>query len=106
MWSCSLILLVVYRSPVLPFLVLLSALLGLGVASAVVYFLADSDMITLNGQSQGILSILAVGAATDYALLLTARFREELRENQRSLSRRCAWPCGSRSRRSSRRAAP
>ncbi len=76
------ILLIVYRSPVLPFLVLLSALLGLGVASAVVYFLADSDIITLNGQSQGILSILAVGAATDYALLLTARFREELRENQ------------------------
>ena len=77
----------------------------LGVASAVVYFLADSDIITLNGQSQGILSILAVGAATDYALLLTARFREELRENRdRFAAMRVALRQSSR--RSSRRAAP
>ena len=77
------ILLVVYRSPVLPIVVLVSALLlALGVAAACVYVLADNDIITLNGQSQGILFILVVGAATDYALLLTARFREELRENR------------------------
>jgi putative drug exporter of the RND superfamily len=77
-----LILLVVYRSPVLPIVVLISALLALGVAAACVYVLADNDVITLNGQSQGILFILVVGAATDYALLLTARYREELRENR------------------------
>jgi RND superfamily putative drug exporter len=77
-----LILFVVYRSPLLPFVVLISALLGLGVAAAFVYLLADKDVLTLNGQSQGILFILVVGAATDYALLLTARFREELRENR------------------------
>ena len=36
----------------------------------------------MNGQSQGIASILVVGAATDYGLLLAARFREELRREQ------------------------
>ncbi len=76
------ILLVVYRSPVLPFVVLLSSVLALGAASFVVYRLADADVVTMNGQSQGIMLILVVGAATDYALLLVARYREELREEQ------------------------
>ncbi len=76
------ILVVVYRSPVLPVVVLLSAVLGLGVASAVVYALASGDVLDLNGQSQGILFILAIGAATDYSLLLVARFREELRDHE------------------------
>jgi RND superfamily putative drug exporter len=73
------ILLVVYRSPVLPFVVLFAAVLALGAASAVVYVLADNDILDLNGQSQGILFILVIGAATDYSLLLVSRFREELR---------------------------
>lgn len=76
------ILLVVYRSPVLPLVVLLCALLGLGLASAVIFALASSDLLDLNGQSQGILFILAVGAATDYSLLVVARFREELRDRE------------------------
>jgi RND superfamily putative drug exporter len=74
------ILLLVYRSPVLPFVVLLSGVLALGTASATVYALADAGVVTLNGQSQGILFILVLGASTDYALLLVARFREELRD--------------------------
>ncbi|KHL18019.1 RND superfamily putative drug exporter [Mumia flava] len=74
-----LILLVVYRSPVLPFAVLLTAVLALGAASSVVYALAESGVLLLDGQAQGIMSILVVGAATDYALLLVARYREELR---------------------------
>jgi RND superfamily putative drug exporter len=75
------ILLVVYRSPVLPLFVLLTAGLALAAASGVVYLLADNDVVTLDGQGQGILSILVVGAATDYALLLVARYREELRRH-------------------------
>ena len=76
------ILVLVYRSPLLPVLVLLSAVFALGVACLAVYFLAASGAVTLNGQSQGILSILVVGAATDYALLLVSRFREELRRHR------------------------
>ena len=86
------ILLVVYRSPVLPFVVLFSAVLALGLASAVIYFLASNDILDLNGQSQGILFILAVGAATDYSLLIVARFREELRDHESKYdAMRNAW---------------
>ncbi|MGW2305550.1 MMPL family transporter [Streptomyces sp. NPDC001809] len=73
-----LILLLVYRSILLPFLIIISSVFALGVASAIVYVLADHDVVRVDGQVQGILSILVIGAATDYALLLTARFREEL----------------------------
>ncbi|KQX50630.1 MULTISPECIES: efflux RND transporter permease subunit [unclassified Streptomyces] len=72
-----LILLLVYRSVLLPFLIIISAVFALGVAGAIVYVLADHDIVRVDGQVQGILSILVIGAATDYALLLTARFREE-----------------------------
>lgn len=75
------ILLIVYRSPILPFLVLLTSVLALGVAAAVIYNLADNGVLTLDGQGQGILFILVVGAATDYSLLLVSRFREELRRH-------------------------
>ena len=72
------ILLFVYRSPVLWFFPLFSSVLALGAASIIIYGLAKSGTITLNGQSQGILSVLVIGAGTDYALLLVSRYREEL----------------------------
>jgi putative drug exporter of the RND superfamily len=75
----AVILVLVYRSPVLPVIVLASAAFALGLASLVVYLLAERSILTLDGQAQGILSILVVGAATDYSLLLVARYREELR---------------------------
>ncbi|MFF7719424.1 MMPL family transporter [Streptomyces luteogriseus] len=73
-----LILLLVYRSVLLPFLIILGSVFALGLACAVVYALAERDVVRVDGQVQGILSILVIGAATDYALLLAARFREEL----------------------------
>ena len=76
------ILLIVYRSPLLPLLVIATAGLALTAANAVAYLLADGGAITVNGQSQGIASILVVGAATDYGLLLVARYREELRRER------------------------
>jgi RND superfamily putative drug exporter len=75
-----LILLLVYRSVLLPLLIILGSVFALGLACAVVYALADRDVVRVDGQVQGILSILVIGAATDYALLLAARFREELAE--------------------------
>jgi RND superfamily putative drug exporter len=77
-----LILVVVYRSPILPLLVIGTAGLALSASVAVAYLLAERGWITVNGQSQGIASILVVGAATDYGLLLVARFREELRRER------------------------
>jgi RND superfamily putative drug exporter len=73
-----LILLLVYRSIVLPFLVLFTSIFALCAAILIVYLFALWGWIKLSGQSQGILSILVIGAATDYSLLLVARFRESL----------------------------
>ena len=73
-----LILLLVYRSPILWIFPLLGAVVSLGAASFVVYMLAKHQVLTLNGQSSGILSVLVLGVGTDYALLLTSRYREEL----------------------------
>ncbi|MFD4371895.1 MMPL family transporter [Streptomyces sp. NPDC058486] len=72
------ILLLVYRSVLLPLVIIIGAVFALGLACAVVYVLADHDIVRVDGQVQGILSILVIGAATDYALLLAARYREEL----------------------------
>ncbi|MGB4761904.1 MAG: MMPL family transporter [Candidatus Saccharimonas sp.] len=76
------ILLIVYRSIILPVLTLMGAILALGIAIFVVWHLADAGAVQLNGQVQGILFILVIGAATDYALLYIARYREELIANQ------------------------
>ncbi|MBU8868652.1 MMPL family transporter [Paenarthrobacter aromaticivorans] len=72
------ILLLVYRSLVLPLAVLLTSVFALCAAILLVFAMAKLGWIQLNGQSQGILSILVIGAATDYALLYVARFREAL----------------------------
>jgi RND superfamily putative drug exporter len=74
----ALILIVVYRSPILWFFPLLCAVFAEALAGAVIYVLAKNEILTLDGQSQGIISVLVIGAATDYALLLIARYREEL----------------------------
>ncbi|MGY2900756.1 RND superfamily putative drug exporter [Curtobacterium sp. PvP017] len=76
------ILIIVYRSPLLPILVLGTATFALCASILVVWWLAKAGIVTVNGQVQGILSILVIGAATDYALLYTARFREALRDHR------------------------
>lgn len=70
------ILIIVYRSPLLPILVLLTSVFALCVALLTVWWLAKAGIFVLNGQVQGILFILVIGAATDYALLFVARYRE------------------------------
>ncbi len=78
----AIILIIVYRSPVLWILPLFTAGSALGIATMIVYYLAREDIIDLNGQTQGILDVLVLGAATDYALLLIARYREELHHHE------------------------
>ena len=72
------ILIIVYRSPVLWILPLFSSVVALSTSGGIVYLLAKHGVIDLSGQAQGILSVLVLGAATDYALLLISRYREEL----------------------------
>ena len=78
----AIILIVVYRSPILWIIPLFTAGTALGLATMVVYYLAKADVIDLNGQTQGILDVLVLGAATDYALLLISRYREELHHHE------------------------
>ena len=75
------LLLVTYRSPVLWLLPVISAGVALITAQAVIYLLARHAGLTVNAMAAGILSVLVFGAGTDYALLLTARYREELRRH-------------------------
>lgn len=76
------ILLFTYRSPVLWLLPIICAVVANTIATGLVYLLAKYADLTVNGQSQAILSILVIGAGTDYALLLVARYREELRRHE------------------------
>jgi len=75
------LLLLTYRSPVLWLLPIISAGVALTAAQAVIYLLTQHANLTVNGQSGGILVVLVLGASTDYALLLVARYREELRRH-------------------------
>ena len=59
---------------------LLTSVFALCVALLTVWWLAYAGVFILNGQVQGILFILVIGAATDYSLLYVARFREALRD--------------------------
>src|SRR5215471_9421191 len=77
------ILLFTYRSPVLWLLPVISSGVALIAAQAVVYLLAAHAGLTVNEESGTILAVLVFGASTDYALLIVARYREELRRHDR-----------------------
>ncbi|KHL15711.1 RND superfamily putative drug exporter [Mumia flava] len=78
----TVLLLLTYRSPFLWLLPVISAGVALTGAQAVIVLLAKHANLTVDGQSAGILTVLVFGAGTDYALLLVARYREELRRHE------------------------
>ncbi|MFE9400655.1 MMPL family transporter [Streptomyces sp. NPDC006530] len=75
----ALLLILTYRSPVLWLVPLLVVGAGAVCARAAVYGLATFSGVTVTSQSAGIMTVLVFGAGTDYALLLVARYRDELR---------------------------
>ena len=77
------ILLITYRSPVLWLLPVISSVVALITAEAVIYLLAKHAGLTVNAMSAAIMLVLVFGASTDYALLIVARYREELRRHDR-----------------------
>ena len=75
-------LLITYRSLTLLLIPLIAVVCALFTSQALIYLLAEHAGLTVNGQSAGILTVLVFGAGTDYALLLVARYREELRRHE------------------------
>ena len=71
------LLIVIYRSPMF-FLIPLAAVLFAETLSRSIGYGVSELGVTINGQSSSIMSVLVLGAGTDYALLLVARYREEL----------------------------
>ncbi len=71
---------VIYRSPIFLWIPLFTVIFA-EVASRSIGYLLSQAGVTINGQSSSIMSILVLGAGTDYALLLVARYREELRQH-------------------------
>ncbi len=72
------ILLITYRSPVLLWVPLLVVVVTDAMAQQVVVPIAEAAGITLTADNTGILAVLVFGAGTNYALLLIARYKEEL----------------------------
>ncbi|WP_411699763.1 MMPL family transporter [Conyzicola sp.] len=75
----AVLLLITYRSPWLWLVPLAVVGLADGLAGIVATRIAAAAGITLDASVTGILSVLVFGAGTNYALLLIARYRDELR---------------------------
>ncbi|HEX2070892.1 MAG TPA: MMPL family transporter, partial [Thermoleophilaceae bacterium] len=71
------LLIAIYRSPIFFLIPLLAVVFAEMLSRSVGYGLSELG-VTINGQSSSIMSILVLGAGTDYALLIVARYREEL----------------------------
>jgi RND superfamily putative drug exporter len=78
----ALLLLCTYRSPILWLIPLLSVGLASQIATGLVYVLGKSAGLPVDGLSTYVLTILSLGVGTDYALLLIARYREELHRHE------------------------
>jgi len=75
------LLIVIYRSPIFWVFPLLAVFFAEGLVRGIGSLLVDAGVV-VNGQTGGILLVLVFGAGTDYALLLTARYREELHRHE------------------------
>ncbi|TXS35792.1 MMPL family transporter [Streptomyces sp. OR43] len=74
----AILLILIYRSPLLWLVPLVVAGVADALSMAVVYGLNRGFDVTVTGQSSAVMTILVFGAGTDYALLLVSRYREEL----------------------------
>ena len=76
------LLLLIYRSPIVALVPLVVVGIAYAIAGGVVYLVVRALDFPINGQATGILIILMFGAGTDYCIYLVARYREELRRTE------------------------
>jgi RND superfamily putative drug exporter len=76
------LLLAIYRSPIVALVPLFVVGLAYGIAAAVTYGLVEAGAVEVNGQTTSLLIVLMFGAGTDYCLLIVARYKEELRRTE------------------------
>ncbi|MNX07278.1 Membrane protein YdfJ [compost metagenome] len=74
------ILLLIYRSPILALIPLIAVGFAYGVVSPVLGIMAHKGWIVADSQSISIMTVLLFGAGTDYCLFLISRFRQLLHE--------------------------
>jgi RND superfamily putative drug exporter len=75
------LLILIYRSPIFLFIPLAAVMFAETLARSIGYGLSELG-VTINGQSSAIMSVLVLGAGTDYALLIVSRYREELHHTE------------------------
>ncbi|HYH12535.1 MAG TPA: MMPL family transporter [Thermomicrobiales bacterium] len=76
------LLILIYRSPVIAFVPLFAVGWVFMIVAALAAVAADRFDVIVTGQAQGIMTVLLFGAGTDYTLFITSRFREELRRTE------------------------
>ncbi|HDR7784737.1 MULTISPECIES: MMPL family transporter [Bacillus] len=76
------LLILLYRSPILAILPLLVVGFAYGIISPTLGFLANHGWIKVDAQAISIMTVLLFGAGTDYCLFLISRYREYLLEEE------------------------
>ncbi|WP_310551070.1 MMPL family transporter [Paenibacillus glufosinatiresistens] len=76
------LLLLIYRSPILALIPLIAVGFAYGVTGPLVGLMAKEGWITVDSQAVSIMTVLLFGAGTDYCLFLIARFRQLLKEER------------------------
>ncbi len=76
------LLLLVYRSPILPLLPIVAVGMVLQVANALLALAARGGLLDVSQQASSIATVLLFGAGTDYTIFIVSRFREELRHTE------------------------
>ena len=75
------LLILIYRSPIFWLIPFFSVIVAEVSSRGLGYLLSELG-VTVTGQTSAILTVLVFGAGTDYALLIVARYREELRRQE------------------------
>ncbi|MFS0577486.1 MMPL family transporter [Sporosarcina sp. 179-K 3D1 HS] len=76
------LLLLIYRSPLLTFIPLIGAAIVYAVVDRVIGLATEAGWFAIDSQAVSIMTILLFAVVTDYSLLIFSRYREELKRHE------------------------